>query len=225
MDARSRVCPMPTIRLGQAIRMVEVDQLWRGPTPKAQRQNIAAWCKDTSHELVEQSSDDSTFSMSPGAAMKPETMVAPDVQQLEHEVQPGGLALIVLKGLLHQAYPPLVMATTAARMGWEVGIFFTFYGLDIVHKERLPKLSVSPVGNAAMPPPLRRFRCTFRRSANFPRDEVGSHQDDEELGVEGQHGLDTRAARHSPRLGFDHVFQQHHPGRDGRCQGGPDRGS
>jgi peroxiredoxin family protein len=67
------------------------------------------------------------------------------------------LALIVSKGTLDQAYPPLVMATTAAAMGWEVGIFFTFYGLDIVHKKRLPKLAVSPIGNPAMPPPIKQI--------------------------------------------------------------------
>lgn len=71
--------------------------------------------------------------------------------------QPKRLALIVSKGTLDQAYPPLVMATTAASMGWDVAIFFTFYGLDIVHKERMPKLSVSPIGNPAMPPPMKRI--------------------------------------------------------------------
>lgn len=71
--------------------------------------------------------------------------------------QPKRLALIVSKGTLDQAYPPLVMATTAASMGWEVAIFFTFYGLDIVHRDRMPKLSVSPVGNPAMPPPLKQL--------------------------------------------------------------------
>ena len=70
--------------------------------------------------------------------------------------QPKRLALIVSKGTLDQAYPPLVMATTAASMGWEVAIFFTFYGLDIVHKDRLPKLAVSPIGNPAMPPPMKK---------------------------------------------------------------------
>lgn len=70
--------------------------------------------------------------------------------------QPKRLALIVSKGTLDQAYPPLVMATTAASMGWEVAIFFTFYGLDIVHEKRMPKLSVSPVGNPAMPPPMKK---------------------------------------------------------------------
>jgi peroxiredoxin family protein len=69
--------------------------------------------------------------------------------------QPKRLAIIVSKGTLDQAYPPLIMATTAASMGWDVGIFFTFYGLDIVHKHRMPKLSVSAVGNPAMPPPIK----------------------------------------------------------------------
>lgn len=67
------------------------------------------------------------------------------------------LALIVSKGTLDQAYPPLIMATTAASMGWEVGIFFTLYGLDIVNKKRVRKLAVSPVGNPAMPPPIKRI--------------------------------------------------------------------
>lgn len=88
--------------------------------------------------------------MRAGAATASEVQAAP-----EGFPQAKQLALIVSKGTLDQAYPPLVMATTAASMGWDVGIFFTFYGLDIVHKDRMPKLSVSPVGNPAMPPPLK----------------------------------------------------------------------
>jgi len=53
------------------------------------------------------------------------------------------------------------MATIAASVGWEVAIFFTFYGLDIVHKDRMPKLSASSVGNPAMPPPMK-SRSTSR---------------------------------------------------------------
>ncbi|MFN2488696.1 MAG: DsrE/DsrF/DrsH-like family protein [Actinomycetota bacterium] len=87
--------------------------------------------------------------------MKAEIAAVPNVEAAPEVLpQPKRLALIVSKGTLDQAYPPLVMATTAASMGWEVAIFFTFYGLDIVHKGRMPKLSVSPVGNPAMPPPM-----------------------------------------------------------------------
>ncbi len=64
------------------------------------------------------------------------------------------LALVASKGTLDQAYPPLILATTAAAMGWEAGIFFTFYGLNILHKERFRSLQVAPLGNPAMPPPV-----------------------------------------------------------------------
>lgn len=68
--------------------------------------------------------------------------------------KPKRLALVASKGTLDQAYPPLILATTAAAMGWEVGIFFTFYGLNILHKNRLTRLQVAPLGNPAMPPPV-----------------------------------------------------------------------
>jgi peroxiredoxin family protein len=64
------------------------------------------------------------------------------------------LALVASKGSLDQAYPPLILATTAASLGWEVGIFFTFYGLDILHKDRHKKLKVSALANPAMPVPV-----------------------------------------------------------------------
>jgi peroxiredoxin family protein len=89
--------------------------------------------------------------------MSAEIAALPGAQEAPEGLpQPKRLALIVSKGTLDQAYPPLVMATTAASMGWEVAIFFTFYGLDIVHRDRMPRLSVSPVGNPAMPPPIKK---------------------------------------------------------------------
>lgn len=68
--------------------------------------------------------------------------------------KPNRMALVASKGSLDMAYPPLILGTTAASLGWEVGIFFTFYGLDILHKDRLHHLKVGPVGNPAMPPPI-----------------------------------------------------------------------
>lgn len=59
------------------------------------------------------------------------------------------LALIATKGSLDWAYPPFILATAAAAMGWEVGIFFTFYGLPLLKKDL--KASVTPIGNTAMP--------------------------------------------------------------------------
>ncbi len=62
---------------------------------------------------------------------------------------PKRLALIASKGTLDWAYPPFILATAAASMGWEVSVFFTFYGLTLL-KHKL-ETSVTPVGNPAMP--------------------------------------------------------------------------
>ncbi len=64
---------------------------------------------------------------------------------------PKRLALVASKGTLDQAYPPLILATTAASLGWETGIYFTFYGLDILHRDRLEKLKMASLANPSGP--------------------------------------------------------------------------
>ena len=63
-------------------------------------------------------------------------------------------AIIASKGTLDWAYPPLILSTAAAASGMEVAVFFTFYGLNIVHKDHARKLKVSPVANPGMPAPI-----------------------------------------------------------------------
>ncbi len=63
-------------------------------------------------------------------------------------------AIIASKGTLDWAYPPLILATAAAAAGLETAVFFTFYGLNIIHKDFARKLKVNPVGNPAMPMPV-----------------------------------------------------------------------
>lgn len=75
-------------------------------------------------------------------------------QDATKETKPKKLAMIATKGTLDWAYPPLVLAGTAASLGWETGIFFTFYGLNIVHKEMSKKISIAPIANPAMPMPM-----------------------------------------------------------------------
>ena len=62
------------------------------------------------------------------------------------------LALIATKGTLDWAYPPFILASTAAALGYEVQIFFTFYGLQLLKKDL--NLKVSPLGNPGMPMPM-----------------------------------------------------------------------
>lgn len=62
---------------------------------------------------------------------------------------PKRLALIASKGTLDWAYPPFILASAAGAMGWEVGVFFTFYGLTLLRPDLTA--AVSPLGNPAMP--------------------------------------------------------------------------
>ena len=63
-------------------------------------------------------------------------------------------AIIASKGTLDWAYPPLILANAAAAIGMEVSVFFTFYGLNIIHRQADRKLKIDPVGNPAMPMPV-----------------------------------------------------------------------
>ena len=60
------------------------------------------------------------------------------------------MTIISTKGTLDWAYPPFILSSTAAALGWDVSVFFTFYGLELLKKD-LNKLKVSPLGNPAMP--------------------------------------------------------------------------
>jgi len=60
------------------------------------------------------------------------------------------LVIICSKGNLDMAYPGLVLANAALGEGIAVELFFTFWGFDMITKDRQRKLAFSPVGNTAM---------------------------------------------------------------------------
>jgi len=70
-------------------------------------------------------------------------------RQKEEADHVPSMSIIATKGTMDWAYPPFILASTAAALGWGVSMFFTFYGLDLLKKDL--KLSVSPMGNPAMP--------------------------------------------------------------------------
>jgi peroxiredoxin family protein len=59
------------------------------------------------------------------------------------------MTIIATKGTLDWAYPPFILASTAASLDIDTTIFFTFYGLTLLKKDITAK--VSPLGNPAMP--------------------------------------------------------------------------
>jgi len=62
------------------------------------------------------------------------------------------MAIIATKGTLDWGYPPFILGSTAAALGYEVEIFFTFYGLQLLKKNI--DVKVSPLGNPGMPMPM-----------------------------------------------------------------------
>lgn len=71
------------------------------------------------------------------------------MQREQEAAHTPSMAIVATKGTLDWAYPPFILSTTAAALGWNVSIFFSFYGLELLRNEL--NLQVSPLGNPAMP--------------------------------------------------------------------------
>ena len=60
------------------------------------------------------------------------------------------VSIIVSKGSLDGVYPGLIMANGARAEGIEANLFFTFFGLDAIHKERHEHIKIATVGNPGL---------------------------------------------------------------------------
>lgn len=74
--------------------------------------------------------------------------VSNKLEEIDAERVPS-MGIIATKGTMDMGYPPYILASTAAALGWETSIFFTFYGLELIRKDL--DLKISPLGNPAMP--------------------------------------------------------------------------
>jgi peroxiredoxin family protein len=80
--------------------------------------------------------------------------VAEELKRRGLVARPKRVAIIATKGTLDMAYPPLILATTAAAMDMEAAIYFSFYGLDIINKNKYRHLKVAALANPAAPIPM-----------------------------------------------------------------------
>jgi peroxiredoxin family protein len=60
------------------------------------------------------------------------------------------VSIIVSKGSLDGVYPGLIMANGARAEGIEANLFFTFFGLDAIHRERHEHIKIASVGNPGL---------------------------------------------------------------------------
>jgi peroxiredoxin family protein len=86
------------------------------------------------------------------AITKKITAVESKVQAVQQGANSNRVAIVASKGTLDMAYAPLLIATGAQSLGFDVAIFFTFYGLNILKKDA--NLKVTPLANPAMPMPV-----------------------------------------------------------------------
>jgi len=72
-------------------------------------------------------------------------VAAPDTSRTIEKV-----AIVISKGSLEGVYPGLIMANGARMEGIEANVFFTFFGLEAIRRDRQAKIKVATVGNPAM---------------------------------------------------------------------------
>jgi peroxiredoxin family protein len=63
------------------------------------------------------------------------------------------VSIVISKGSLEGIYPGLIMANGARMEGIDADLFFTFFGLDAIRKDRHEKIKVATVGNPGMHTP------------------------------------------------------------------------
>jgi len=79
-----------------------------------------------------------------------EERIAEMEEDADAEDDGKSMVIIATKGTLDGAYPPLILASTAAAFDWDVTVFHTFWGLDILHEKKSKNLGISSLGNPSM---------------------------------------------------------------------------
>ncbi len=125
-----------------------------------------------------------------------------EVADLRTEVNEDSnkMVIIATKGTLDMAYPPLILASTAAAFGYDVTVFHTFWGLEILHEKKSKNLKLSSVGNPNMPMPnaiaalpgMDRMTTRMMRG-KIDDNDVASVQELIEISLD--HGVDLQACQ------------------------------
>ena len=157
LDVKGLGCPIPVLKTKLAFKKMEPGQILEViATDPGSRKDLPAWADKTGNEIVSSVEEDDNIyrfyiRKAERAPAQPVVAAAGEAPTPGVVAGPRKMLLICSKGSLDWAYPPLILATTAATMDVEVSLFFTFYGLHIVDRNKNRKLKVSPLANPAMP--------------------------------------------------------------------------
>jgi peroxiredoxin family protein/TusA-related sulfurtransferase len=157
LDVKGLKCPMPVLKTKVRFKTMSPGEILEViTTDPGSRKDLPAWAEKTGNHLLG-SREGGTgvfhfFLQCPeevpvAAAPRPEAEAATAPRS-------RSMMLVCSKGTLDMAYPPLILASTAASMDVDVRLFFTFYGLDIINRHKYDRLQVPSLANPAMPVPV-----------------------------------------------------------------------
>lgn len=154
IDACGLQCPGPILKVKETI-----DTMSDGETLEIQASDfgfitdIEAWCKNTGNTLVDNqligSKVVAKITKGIATANKVEPHSLPPEGVL-HETK-NGATMVVFSGDLDKALASMIIATGAAAMGKEVTIFFTFWGLSILKKQKIKKRGMAKMFDLMLP--------------------------------------------------------------------------
>jgi peroxiredoxin family protein/TusA-related sulfurtransferase len=150
LDVRGKSCPMPVLKTKKAVDGLEEGQVLEVlATDKGSKSDIPAWAGKTENKVLEIKEEGGVlkFYVQKGSGEAEAGEVAKPADRKKR------MTIVCSKGTLDTAYPPFILANTAAAMDLEVSLFFTFYGLAIINKKKYKKLKIAPLANPAMPMP------------------------------------------------------------------------
>jgi len=157
LDVTGLKCPMPVLKTKvQFKKMKEGEVLEVISDDPGSKKDLPAWAEKTGNRVLGLEENGAGiykfFLEKPAADAGERAEAKPEAAPEAAAPKQRTMMLIVSKGTLDMAYPPLILATTAASMDVKVKLFFTFYGLDIINRKKQPK--VAPLANPAMPMPV-----------------------------------------------------------------------
>ncbi len=158
LDVKGLKCPMPVLKTKVRFKTMSPGEILEViTTDPGSRKDLPAWADKTGNHLLgshEEGPDVFHFFLQ-RPAEKPVAAPEPRAEPAERAAaRARRMMLVCSKGTLDMAYPPLILASTAASMDVDVRLFFTFYGLDIVNRHKYDRLQVPSLANPAMPVPV-----------------------------------------------------------------------
>ncbi|MBN2735580.1 MAG: FAD-dependent oxidoreductase [Spirochaetales bacterium] len=133
IDACGLQCPGPIMQLHKGIKKLNPNQhLDIEATDPGFWNDISTWCERTGNTLVSRKSD--------GGVIKVRIKKAAYEKSPQGTPSSNGKTLVLFSGDFDKAMAAMIIANTAASMGKEVSIFFTFWGLNLLRKNSSSKV-------------------------------------------------------------------------------------